>query len=251
MRVRALALALCAALSAASAGARAAERAAAWEADDDGPADPLEPLNRAVFYFNCGLDAAVVGPLDEAWRAVVPEYGRRRVTAVLSNVGEPSRAVGGLLRGDVPSAATSAARFLINSTLGLLGAFDVAAEAGLGKQEGRDAGAALASWGVPEGPYVVLPLVGGSNLRDAAGAAAGIALDPVDMWLFSGGGAGLVAARHGAGFFDERDRRYEATEDFKRTVVDYYSSYRSVATQHRAAEVARAVGPGGGQAPRP
>ncbi len=128
--------------------------------------DPLEPMNRAVDRFNDALDRAVLKPVAQGYQDFVPEELRNVVGNVFGNVADAWTAVNQLLQGKPVEAASDLARFVLNSTLGIAGLADVATPAGLEKHH-EDFGQTLGRWGVPAGPYLVLPLLGPSTLRDA------------------------------------------------------------------------------------
>ncbi len=138
--------------------------------------DPFESVNRAVFTFNENADEYVIKPVAEAYQFVLPDFVRTGVTNFFSNIGDVFVAVNNLLQGKPGNAANDIGRFLVNSTIGILGLFDVATEAGLEKNK-EDFGQTLGVWGVPSGPYVVLPLFGPSSVRDTAGLAVDIKTD--------------------------------------------------------------------------
>ena len=138
--------------------------------------DPFESVNRAVFTFNENADEYVIKPVAEAYQFVLPDFVRTGVTNFFSNIGNVFVAVNNLLQGKPGNAANDIGRFLVNSTIGILGLFDVATDAGLEKNK-EDFGQTLGVWGVPSGPYVVLPLFGPSSVRDTAGLALDIKTD--------------------------------------------------------------------------
>ena len=138
--------------------------------------DPFESMNRAVFTFNENADEYVIKPVAEAYQFVLPDFVRTGVTNFFSNIGNVFVAVNNLLQGKPGNAANDIGRFLVNSTIGILGLFDVATDAGLEKNK-EDFGQTLGVWGVPSGPYVVLPLFGPSSVRDTAGLALDIKTD--------------------------------------------------------------------------
>ena len=138
--------------------------------------DPFESMNRAVFTFNENADEYVIKPVAEAYQFVLPEFVRTGVTNFFSNIGDVFVAVNNLLQGKPGNAANDIGRFLVNSTIGILGLFDVATEVGLEKNK-EDFGQTLGVWGVPSGPYVVLPLFGPSSVRDTAGLVVDIKTD--------------------------------------------------------------------------
>jgi phospholipid-binding lipoprotein MlaA len=130
--------------------------------------DPFESINRAVFTFNENADEYVVKPAAEAYKFVLPEFVRTGVTNFFSNIGDVFVAANNLLQGKPENAANDIGRFLVNSTIGILGFFDVATDAGLEKNQ-EDFGQTLGVWGLSDGPYVVLPFFGPSSVRDTAG----------------------------------------------------------------------------------
>lgn len=140
--------------------------------------DPLEPLNRAVFAFNDEVDALLVRPAARAYQTVVPEVLRIAIGNVVGNLLEPWTVLNQLLQGKPLEAASGLARFALNTTLGLAGVVDIATPIGLERQP-EDLGQTLGRWGLPAGPYLVLPLLGPSSVRDAAGTAGGYRFDPV------------------------------------------------------------------------
>jgi phospholipid-binding lipoprotein MlaA len=131
-------------------------------------ADPLEGMNRATFKFNDAVDKAVLTPVAKGYQAVTPSFVRAGVTNAFSNIGDVSNSVNNLLQGKPTNAISDLGRLLVNSTLGILGLFDVATPMGLQKNN-EDFGQTLGKWGVGSGPYLVLPLLGPSTLRDAVG----------------------------------------------------------------------------------
>jgi phospholipid-binding lipoprotein MlaA len=141
--------------------------------------DPLEPANRAVHEFNIALDKLVVGPAADVYGAVVPEDLRVAVENTARNLSEPNTFVNHLLQGDGTAASTTLTRFLINTTLGIGGLGDPAADMGIFHQP-TDFGETLAAWGVPDGAYLELPVLGSSSVRDAVGIAVDLAIDPMN-----------------------------------------------------------------------
>lgn len=129
------------------------------------PNDPLEGYNRAMFAFNDGVDRAVVKPVAQAYEKTVPELVRTGVGNVFGNIRDVWSGVNNLLQGKLEEGMSDVMRVAMNSTFGIFGLFDIASEAGLEKHK-EDFGQTLAVWGVGEGPYIVLPLLGPSTLRD-------------------------------------------------------------------------------------
>jgi phospholipid-binding lipoprotein MlaA len=160
-------LALCVALAGcATTGARtggAGSAGADQAADSD---DPLEPFNRAMFNFNDKLDRYFLKPVAKGYRAVVPSPARTGISNFFSNLHEPGVMVNDVLQGKFKHAASDLGRFLVNTTIGIYGLFDVATHFGL-EQHNEDFGQTLGKWGVGSGPYLVLPFFGSSDFRDA------------------------------------------------------------------------------------
>jgi phospholipid-binding lipoprotein MlaA len=137
-------------------------------ADAQSAGDPFEGFNRAMYTFNDKLDRYVLKPVAKGYRAVLPEVARKGVSNFFGNLHDPGIMVNNLLQGKFTQAASDLGRFLVNSTVGIVGLFDVATYAGLEKHD-EDFGQTLAVWGVGEGAYLVLPVLGPSNLRDGFG----------------------------------------------------------------------------------
>jgi phospholipid-binding lipoprotein MlaA len=132
------------------------------------PRDPLEPLNRAIYSFNDGVDSVVMKPLASGYRAVLPQFVRTGIGNFFSNLDDITVILNSLLQLKIPQAVSDSGRFIINSTLGVLGLIDVATHLGLEKHN-EDFGQTLGYWGIGNGPYLVLPFLGPSTLRDALG----------------------------------------------------------------------------------
>jgi phospholipid-binding lipoprotein MlaA len=130
------------------------------------PRDPLESVNRAIFGFNDGFDQAIAKPVAEGYRKVVPSFARTGVTNFFSNLEDLWIVVNDLLQGKPRKGLDGWARVFLNTTIGVLGLYDIASDVGLDKQN-EDFGQTLGSWGVGSGPYIVLPFLGPSTLRDA------------------------------------------------------------------------------------
>jgi phospholipid-binding lipoprotein MlaA len=130
--------------------------------------DPWEGWNRDVFTFNETLDKYALKPVAQAYRNVTPVVVDDAITNVFSNLGEPLIVINDVLQGKFLQALSDTGRFIVNSTVGILGIFDVASHIGLAKHA-EDFGQTLAYWGVESGPYVMLPVLGPSTLRDTAG----------------------------------------------------------------------------------
>ncbi|MBC7779436.1 MAG: VacJ family lipoprotein [Proteobacteria bacterium] len=139
--------------------------------------DPLEPLNRGIFEVNDAVDRAVVKPVAEAYVAVVPPVARTGVSNFFGNIYDVWNVVNNLLQGKVGTAFSDVGRIALNTTVGLLGVVDVASRVGLDKSD-EDLGQTLGWWGLPHGPYLVLPFLGPSSVRDGTGTIVQLVLDP-------------------------------------------------------------------------
>lgn len=198
--------------------------------------DPFEPTNRVIFEWNDIFYTAFVRPVAKAYRWAVPEFGRNRVHDFLQNLGEPVIWANDMLQGDWHAADVTAGRFLGNTTWGIGGLFDLAGESGLEKQSG-DFGQTLYHYGVPEGPYLVLPILGPSDPRDAVGMAVDSQADPFDWLAYHFGHGGATWYRFGAEGLDEYSAHMDEIDALKKNSIDYYAAFRSLWRQHRASEL--------------
>jgi phospholipid-binding lipoprotein MlaA len=142
------------------------------------PRDPFEPMNRAIYSFNDAVDTAVIRPLAEGYRAVVPSFLRTGISNFFANINDVLIALNNLLQGKMGPAASDVGRVLVNTTLGVGGLFDVASQMGLEKHN-EDFGQTLGFWGIGDGPYLMLPILGPSSLRDTVGRFVDSKGDPV------------------------------------------------------------------------
>jgi phospholipid-binding lipoprotein MlaA len=205
--------------------------------------DPLEPLNRKTFAFNQGVDRALLKPLAKAYLWAIPARGRDGIRNFVRNLHEPVVLFNNVLQGQLQRAATTLGRFVINSTVGLAGIMDFAGHHGLVHQSG-DFGQTLYAWGVHEGPYLVLPVVGPSNPRDTLGMTADLFVNPF-LWLVPHFEyeSSLSVAEAAIGGIDERARNIDTLDEIQREAVDYYASMRSLFRQNRNAELHNGVAP--------
>ncbi len=202
-------------------------------ADDDYSVnDPFEDINRVTFEINQTLDGLLLRPIAEIYVGVVPEWGRDRINDALNNLGEPVNFANGLLQGNMERAATSMLRFAFNSTFGLAGFFDIADGIGLSRAD-EDFGQTLAVWGVAEGPYLMLPLFGPSNPRDAIGMGVDWLIDPFTRALRSHEKYQRLIARG----IDQRSRYINELETLEETSIDFYAAMRELYRQHRSNEI--------------
>jgi len=200
--------------------------------------DPLEPFNRAMYQVNTGLDTVLLRPASEFYRFLIPRPIRGGVHNVLANLRSPIILMNDTLQGDPERAATTLARFLMNSTFGIAGIFDVAKEVGLPRHS-EDFGQTLAVWGVGEGPYLFIPVLGPSNPRDFVGFGVDIAADPIG-WATADGDATaetLGWTRRGLTVLDTRERLIETIDILNETSLDPYATLRSAYRQRRLQDI--------------
>ena len=191
------------------------------------PGDPFEGFNRAMFSVNEAIDNAILKPVATGYATVVPEPARDCVSNVFSNINDIFVGINSLLQGEIKDAASDVCRVLVNSTVGLLGCFDVASKIGLEKHN-RDFGQTFGKWGFDAGPYLVLPLLGPSNIRDGIGLVIYSNLDPV--W------ANHVPTRNVAYSLRAVNRRAEllnASNVLEDAALDKYSFVRDSYMQRR------------------
>jgi len=142
------------------------------------PRDPLEPVNRVAYTFNDGLDTVLIKPLAIIYEGAVPEFIRTGISNMFSNINDILVALNNLLQGKVTAAGLDVSRVMVNSSVGVLGFFDVASKIGLEKND-EDFGQTLGVWGIGDGPYLVLPFLGPRTLRDAVGTGIYLAVYPI------------------------------------------------------------------------
>jgi len=200
--------------------------------DVDTERDPLECVNRKIFWFNDKLDVYVLAPVATGWEKVSPRRVRTSVSNFFGNLRFPIVTVNDLLQGKVKDSASDVGRFAVNTTVGVLGFFDPASGWGLVKHD-EDFGQTLGVWGVPPGPYLVLPLLGPSDPRDATGFAVDYALSVTPFFIDE---AILWGARVGD-TVNERSFVLKQVEDAKASAFDYYTFVRNAYFQRRRALV--------------
>lgn len=199
--------------------------------------DPIEPFNRAVFKFNEAFDTLLLTPLAIIYRDIYPPIMQKGTHNILVNLRAPVVIFNDLFQGDTRGAGITAQRLLINTTLGLGGLRDTAAINFELPQLDEDFGQTLAVWGVGDGPYLVLPIIGPSNPRDAVGLGVDSAfLDPIGaaaLWTDTDWIDTFARTRTGVTAVDARARALAATDELKRTSLDYYATIRSAFRQSR------------------
>ena len=199
--------------------------------------DPLEPMNRVFFEFNEFFQGLLLRPVTEMYRLFIPQPMRKAIGNALDNLNSPIVLANDILQGEGIRAYETTSRFLVNSTLGIAGLFDVADELGI-EEHSEDFGQTLAVWGLGEGFYLVLPFFGPSSPRDAIGKhvvdgyfdAFGMYFDNTDREAVNHTRTALGALDQYGGVMDELDQ-------VKKTSIDYYAAIRSMYRQKRTAEI--------------
>jgi phospholipid-binding lipoprotein MlaA len=213
------------------------ERDALLRANAFEPDDRLEASNRSTLDSNVAFYTGVQKPIASAYKAVVPGVVRDRITSGVNNLEEPRIFVNDLLQLRPDSAFITLGRFVLNSTIGVAGLFDIATQVGLERQSG-DFGQTLFTWGVPSGPYLIVPLLGPSTVRDAFGRASDDITSPGGYAVDRVGGTipSLTIGTFGS------LGKVEDFDEILTSSLDVYPRLRSFYLQKRAAELSEAVG---------
>lgn len=202
----------------------------------ENPADPWETLNRQTYAFNAKFDELILHPLAVNYVEYVPSPMRTGVTNFFNNTGEPSNVINNFLQGKVGDGFVSIARFLINTTIGVLGIFDVASHMSLTFAP-EDFGQTLGVWGMPQGPFIVLPMFGYSTVRDGIGLAASTALNPL-TYIGTGDNDYHWVPYVATGIFTVNLRaELLPTDAMVNTALDPYVAVRDAYLQHRLSVV--------------
>jgi phospholipid-binding lipoprotein MlaA len=209
-----------------------AEAAAEFRATND----PIEPWNRAMFVVNDGVDTLVLRPAAEAYRIFLPPEVRTAIRNVLGNLRTPVILVNDALQGETQRFGTTLGRFVINTTIGVGGIMDRAKDFGLlGHTE--DFGQTLAVWGLPEGPYLFVPVLGPSNPRDLLGFGVDIAANPLTWITGNDTVDAVMITRTGLSVVDTREGLIEPLDSLRRGALDPYAALRSAYRQRRNSEI--------------
>jgi len=230
-----------------------------FDENDEAPApgfpDPLERVNRGIFALNREVDHWVFDPLTRAYRSVVPAPARRAVRRALLNLDAPVTIANDLLQLEPRDAAIAATRFVVNTTVGVVGLFDVAADYANLEGHESDFGQTLALSGVPSGPFLMIPLLGPTTLRDGTGYTVDFLFRPTSYLLTPGGAIfleGLIQPSQTLIFttlfeggtelaegITTRDAAHEGLEALEASSVDFYASLKNAYYQNRVAFVWR------------
>lgn len=209
----------------------APEAAAVGEHDD-----PLEPLNRKTFAFNEFIDRILLRPVARAYVKLVPREARDSIHDALANAKQPIIMLNEVLQGDPHRLRISFERFAVNTTIGMAGLVDVASRWHIPDAK-ADFGETLYRWGVSSGPYLVLPVLGPSNPRDAIGMAVDSYIDPLTFLANAKGLQDVEVPRLVTDGIDQRARVLTVLDDLRKNSLDFYAELRSLSQQQRAAQL--------------
>jgi phospholipid-binding lipoprotein MlaA len=197
--------------------------------------DPLEPTNRVFYAVNNGLDTVILRPLAVAY-TYLPEVVRTHTHNVLSNLSTPVSLFNDMLEARPRRAGDSLMRLLVNTTVGVGGVFDVATDWGWPAHD-SDGGITLAMWGLPNGPFLFLPVLGPSSPRDATGFGGDIAMDPL-TWVGQGDVVSALGwSRYSLSAIDTRASVLNDLDKIKAQALDPYATIRSLYQQHRQSQI--------------
>lgn len=195
------------------------------------PKDPWEAMNRQTFAFNQGFDTVISRPLAKGYQFITPKPVRESVTRVFKNTMEPANAVNNVMQGKVEDGILSLFRLMINSTVGAAGIFDVAQEVGIERKE-EDVGQTLAVWGISSGPFLVIPIIGPSTVRDGIALVPEVFLDP-NTYI---GNPATKWSWWGGKYVSARERLLPVT-DMLDDAIDPYVAMRNAYLQSRQSAI--------------
>ncbi len=196
------------------------------------PADPFEPVNRSIYKFNDTVDKAVIKPVARGYKAAIPSVGRTMISNFFSNLDDIDVTANDLLQFKLVQGFSDGTRFVVNSTLGVFGLIDVASAGGLKKHD-QDFGQTMGKWGIGNGPYLVLPILGPSTLRDSIGLYGDGYASP--MYQMSN-----MRARNQAYMLRGINRRSELLDQEKildEAMIDPYEFMRDTYLLHRKSQI--------------
>ena len=197
--------------------------------------DPLESVNRIIFSFNNAADQIILEPISKGYRKL-PSPIQTGIGNFLNNLKMPLVVVNQLLQGQGGNAVETSGRFIINSTAGLLGLIDVAEKVGL-EQKQEDFGQTLATWGVGDGFYIVLPIFGPSNVRDASGMILTSITDPINAYAVTEGEGWFIPVKTASNAINDRSKIIDEVNALRDNSLDYYAAVRSSYYQNRKAAI--------------
>jgi len=207
-----------------------------YDSEIDDTNDPLEIPNRFLFAFNMTLDVFIIKPAAATYRFLVPTPVRDSLRSFLRNLRTPVILANDLFQGEFERAQTTLTRFALNTTVGVVGLFDVADGWGYAFHD-EDFGQTLGSYGIGEGVYLVLPLFGPSSVRDGVGLGVDVFLDPLTYVASEYDLEAEFLSRPLAEGIDKRSRNIETLEDLQRDSIDFYARVRSLYRQSRRNQI--------------
>lgn len=213
----------------------AASFAIACAGPNPNPVDPWQGTNRPIFGFNDSIDRHALGPVARGWKKITPDGLRDSVAKFFYNASYPSRFVSNVGQAEGQQAIIETARFVVNTTVGIGGFFDPATRWGLPRRD-EDAGQMFGRWGIPPGPYLMLPLMGPSNPRDAAGMLVDNALSPF-TWASILLNVPTFGVPGMLNLVNSRARADERIESARRSALDYYVFVRDAYMQYRESAI--------------
>jgi len=202
--------------------------------------DPLEPINRRTLRVNQTVDRWVLSPVTRAYGYVMPDRAKQSVREFFRNLESPAIFVNDVLQGELKDAATTVARFSVNTVFGVAGLLDPASSIGLERHE-ADFGETLAKNGVGSGPYLIVPLLGPTTVRDGLGTLVDVALQPT-IYLLGPTPLLIATVQEGTNGLALREAHGEDLERLEQGSLDYYAALRSAYYQDRMADLGRAPG---------
>jgi phospholipid-binding lipoprotein MlaA len=198
--------------------------------------DPWEPMNRGTFWFNERVDRNILGPVAEGYDAITTDSIQSGVNNFFENLKFPTLFAADILQGKFEQALSHTGRFLINSTVGILGIIDVASEVGLEEHE-EDFGKVFASWGIPEGPYFVIPLMGPSTVRNTFGLIVDFITSPSYLLTRSNASKDVrfwvPLSANALWIINTRNKLDDAIKAGREGSLDYYTFQQSSYLQYR------------------
>jgi phospholipid-binding lipoprotein MlaA len=195
--------------------------------------DPFEGFNRVMLHVNTGFENVIAKPADTVYRGVTPRPVRKGISNAVDNLGSPVTFLNDLLQGRPGRAGKTLIRFIVNSVIGIAGFFDIAKSNGLPPHQ-EDFGQTLAVWGVKNGPFLILPMIGPTTVRDGIGYGIDTISDPL-YWLVNNTAATYAIV--GTETLVQYDNARDQLKSLRQSSIDFYSALRSAYLQHRQSEI--------------
>jgi len=207
--------------------------------DDNKVYDPFESFNRKIFIFNDVLDRIIILPVSKGYRKIIPKPIRTSINNFLNNLSTPFSVINSAIQGDGQNAMASFSSFLINSTVGVVGIFDIAKSKNI-LYEKEDFGQSLGKYGATPGPYLIIPIIGPSNVRDFSGIAITQFIDPLSMNGLELGDNDLLNSEQSISIaiingINTREGLIDIIDDVRKNSFDQYVTIRSAYSQRRNA----------------